>query len=141
MCDKAVSNDLFMIKYCLGRYKTQEICDKAVNDFLPALKLVPDWFVTSKMVKKLHNPLFTDDDILFFKRDSANVTFSSDETDVFSVDLNNINFDDVNFDEDDPETIIHFRILAWYNRFKQRKDIKEIEPIFTDKNKNKVGKR
>ena len=29
------------------------MCNKAVNDFLPALKFVPDWFVKSKMVKKL----------------------------------------------------------------------------------------
>ena len=29
------------------------MCDKAVNDFLPALKFVPDWFVTSKMIKTL----------------------------------------------------------------------------------------
>ena len=39
-CDKAVSEDPFMPKYCLDRYKTQEICDKVVDDFLPALKFV-----------------------------------------------------------------------------------------------------
>ena len=36
----------------------------------------------------------------------CDVTFSSDETSMLSVDLNNINFDDVNFDEDNPEIII-----------------------------------
>ena len=41
-----------------------------------------------------------------------------------SVDLNNINLDDVNFDEDNPETIIHVRLIAWSNRFKQRKAFK-----------------
>ena len=46
MCDKVVSEDSFMLKYCLSRYKTQEMCDKGVDDFLPALKFVPDWFVT-----------------------------------------------------------------------------------------------
>ena len=68
MYDKAVSKDPFMLKYCLNGYKTQEMCDKAVNNFLPALKFVSDWFVTSKMIKNLHNALFTDDDILFLTK-------------------------------------------------------------------------
>ena len=42
-----------------------------------------------------------------------------------SVDLNNVNFDDVNFDGDDPEIIIHVRPVAWCNRFKQRKAFKK----------------
>ena len=41
--------------------------------------------------------------------------------DILSVDLNNINLDDVNFDEDDRETIINVRLLAWRNKFKQDK--------------------
>ena len=82
ICNKAVSNDPFMIKYCLDRYKAQEMCDKAVDDFLPALKFVPNWFVISKMVKKLDHVLFANDDILFFDEDSGNVTFYSDEIDI-----------------------------------------------------------
>ena len=39
--------------------------------------------------------------------------------------INNINFNDHNFDEDDPETIIHVRLTAWRNIFKQRKTIKK----------------
>ena len=35
-----------------------------------------------------------------------------------SVDLTKINLDDDNFNEDDPETIIHVRLMAWNNRFK-----------------------
>ena len=31
---------------------------------------------------------------------------------IFSVDINKINLDDVNFDEDDPETIIDVRLMA-----------------------------
>ena len=42
-----------MLKYCLGRYKTQEMCNKVVGDFLPTLKFIPDWFVTNKMIKTL----------------------------------------------------------------------------------------
>ena len=52
MCDKIVSGDLFMLKYFLDRYKTQGMCDKAADAFLPPLKFVPDWYVTS-MIKKL----------------------------------------------------------------------------------------
>ena len=74
MYDKAISNDPFMLKYCLGRYKTQEMCHKAVDDFLPALKFVPVWFVTSKMIKKL-DALFANDVILFFDEDCGNVHF------------------------------------------------------------------
>ena len=42
MCDKIVSDDPFKLKYCHDKYKTQEMCNKAVDDFLPALKFVPD---------------------------------------------------------------------------------------------------
>ena len=51
MCHKAASNDPFVLEYSLNRYKTQKICDKAVDSFLPALKFVSAWFVTSKMIK------------------------------------------------------------------------------------------
>ena len=94
------------------------MCDKAVDHFLPALKFVSNWFVTGKLIKKLHTALFADDDILFFDEDSVSFTFSNDEIDVLSIDLNNIDFDDVNFDEDDPEIIIHVRLMAWYNKLK-----------------------
>ena len=68
-----------MITYYLDRYKTQEMGDKAFDDFLPALKFVPDWFVTCKIIKKLHNDLFEEDDTIFFDEDFSNVTFSSNE--------------------------------------------------------------
>ena len=87
MCDKAVSNDPFMVKYCVDRYKTQEMCNKAVNDFLPALKFIPDWFVTSKLSKSLDDALFSNDDILFFDEDSNSVTSFGGEIGILSVDL------------------------------------------------------
>ena len=40
MSKKTVSNDAFMLKYCVDRYKTQEMRDKAVEDFIPALNLL-----------------------------------------------------------------------------------------------------
>ena len=42
MCDKAFSGDSFILKYCLDRYKTQKICDKAVDNFLLTLPFVPE---------------------------------------------------------------------------------------------------
>ena len=45
MCDKVVSEEPFILKYCLVRYKTKEMCDKVVDASLPALKFVPDGFV------------------------------------------------------------------------------------------------
>ena len=36
------------------------MCDKAVYDCLVALKFVPDWFVTSKMIKILFTALYAD---------------------------------------------------------------------------------
>ena len=68
MCRKAVSDDPFVLKYCINRYETQEMCDKAVDGFLLALKFVIDWFVINKMIKKLHNALFADDDIIFLMK-------------------------------------------------------------------------
>ena len=72
---------------------------------------------------------------------------------VFSVDLDKINLDDdKNFDKDHPETTVHFRLLAWSNKFEKckalKKDIRKelmpqawhstrsekgTEPIFTEK--------
>ena len=107
-----------MLRYCLDRCKSQEMPDKAVDDFLPVLKFVSGWFVTSKMTKELRNALFNDDDILFFDEDSANVTLG-----ILSVHLNNINLDDVNFYDDGPETTIPVNLVACRNRLKQCKII------------------
>ena len=38
---------------------------------------------------------------------------------------NNINLDDSNHDEDDPETIIHIRLLAWHIEFEKSKTFKK----------------
>ena len=44
-----------MSKYFLNRYNSQEMCDKAVDAYLPALKFVLDWLVANKMIKRLDN--------------------------------------------------------------------------------------
>ena len=40
---------------------------------------------------------------------------------ILNVGLNNINLDDVSFDEDGPETLFHVRLMDYHNWFKQRK--------------------
>ena len=64
--------------------------------------------------------------MMIFDENSGNVTFSSDEMGILSVVYNNINLGDVNFDEDDPETIIHVRLMAWHNRLNNIKHFKKI---------------
>ena len=65
MCNEVVSKVHFILKYCLDVYKPQEMCEKAVDPYLLALKFVPDWFATSKVIRKLDNVLFSDNDIVF----------------------------------------------------------------------------
>ena len=51
------------------------MCDQAVNDSLAALKLITDWFVTSKIIKKLFTDLYADEDILYINEDSGDALF------------------------------------------------------------------
>ena len=51
--------------------------------------------------------------------------FFSDELSTLIVNPDNINLDDVNFDEDNPDTIIYVRLIAWRNRRKQRRASKK----------------
>ena len=51
------------------------MCDEAVDDSLTALKFIPDWFVTSKTIRKLYTALYADDGLLLFGDDSGDVTF------------------------------------------------------------------
>ena len=54
------------------------------------------------------------------------VTFFSDGMGPVTIDLDNIYFDDGNFDDDDhPETIVLIRLIAWCSRYKQRQTCKK----------------
>ena len=81
------------------------MCDEAVDDSLAILKLIPDWFVTSKMIKTRFAALYADENILYFNKDSGNVAFSCNEMGILNINLNKINLDK-NFDEDDPDSTI-----------------------------------
>ena len=54
--------------YFPDKYINQRICDEAVDDSLAALKLIPDWLVTSKLIKKLYTALYTYKNILFLMK-------------------------------------------------------------------------
>ena len=52
------------------------------------------------------------DNILYFNEDFGNAVFSCNQMGILNIDLNNINFDDINNEKDGPETIIIIRHLA-----------------------------
>ena len=97
-----------MLRYCLDKYKTQEISEKIVD--LLALKCVPDWCFTSKMIEKLYYAVFCNDDIVFSDIDIF--AFFSSDISLSSINFNNVNLDDDNLDDCDPETINHVRLMA-----------------------------
>ena len=89
----------------------KKICDKTVESHLVALNFVLDWFVTSKIIENLGNPVFFNDHIFLGKLASDIVTFFSNDIGVSSINLNNINHDDDNFDDCHPEAINHVSLL------------------------------
>ena len=93
------------------------MCNEADDDYLAALKLIPDWFVTKKMTQKLLNALYVD-------KDSGNVVFPCNETDILNIDMNNISLDN-NFDEDDALLLLSDLWLAVLN-LKNTKHLKNI---------------
>lgn len=60
---------------------------------------------------------------MFFHDVDSNIIFHSNDMGYNTID-NNI-LDDGNFDENDPESINHVRLMDWCNRFKQRKACKK----------------
>ena len=111
-----------MLKNCPDKYITPKMCSEDVNNFLPTLNFVPNWFITSKMIKKLFTDLYADENILYFDDNFRNVLFNCNQMGILNINLNNINLDN-NFDEDDPDTIIHVRFLAWHIKFEKHKPL------------------
>ena len=52
------------------------------------------------------------------------MSYSCNEMDILDINLNNINLDN-NFDEDDPDTIIHIRLFTWNIKFEKHKALKK----------------
>ena len=105
ICDKVVSLYPFFNSNCPNEYKTQIMCNETVDDPLVVLKLIPNWFVTTKMIKKLFYCFVRKWWFTLFFEDSGDVTFFCNEMGILSVNSNYINLVN-NFDEDDPDVII-----------------------------------
>ena len=58
---------------------------EVIDDCLAALKFLPDWFVTSKMIKHIFTALYVDDNIFCFNGDSGNAVFSCNGKWVFLI--------------------------------------------------------
>ena len=73
------------------------------------------------MLEKFDDALNANDDTLLFDEDFSKATSFANR-----VDLDKINLDDDNdFDVDNPETIIHVRLLAWGHKFEKRKALEK----------------
>ena len=93
MSHKVYFKEYFMLKYCLDIYKTQEICDKAVNALLP--KLVLAELSHLKCLKKLIlYSLIMNHGLHFYDVDYDIVTFFGDGMGLITKDINNINLGD-----------------------------------------------
>ena len=100
-------------------------CEKTIDSYLQALIFIHEWFVTSKMIEKLDNAVFSKDDKVFGDIDSFIVTFFSNDIGLNIINLRNNNLEDDNFDDCDPNNINHVRIMANYNRYKQHRACKK----------------
>ena len=94
--------------------------DIIVDACLLGLKFAPDSFVTSKMREILNKVAFCNDDIDLDYIYPDIVTFFCDYMGINTMSLNIINLDDNSFNEDDPDTIIHVKLIAWCYKYKQR---------------------
>ena len=118
-CVTIISENLSSVRYVPDEYKTQQIVDKAADDCLTSLKFLRDWFVTSIMIKnfllictvmKIYSTLMKILPMSYFLAMKCVLII---------IDLNDINLDDTSYKEDDPDTIILIRLLAWHNEFKK----------------------
>ena len=74
------------------------------------------------MLKDLHDAVSFNDDIVLVNSDSDNVSLFNDNIGLVNVDLNSGSLDDGNSDDDDDiETFINDRLLAWCTVHKQLK--------------------
>ena len=63
--------------------------------------------------------------VLYLDENSSNVVFNCNGKGILNIDLNNTNLEDTNYDKDDPNTIIHARLLACHIKFEKRKALKK----------------
>ena len=94
--------------------------------------LVPDWFVTSRVIKELFTALYADENVFYFNGDSDNDVLFLNEMGILNIVLKNTNLDN-NFDEDDPDILLLLPvfwvgILNLKNSTHLQKDKSKINP-------------
>ena len=78
------------------------------------------------MLETLDNALQANDEILTYNEDFDKVTFIACQRHILAADLDKICLaNDNSFDEDDPDTTIDVRRLAWRRKFKKCKVLKK----------------
>ena len=81
-----------------------------------ALKVVPDWFVTNKMVDILNKVVFSNNDIHFNYIDPDIITLFCDDIGINTININIINLDG---NDDNIETMINVKLVTWCSKYKQ----------------------
>ena len=86
------------------------MCDELVDECLAALKFIPDWFVTSKVLENLIM-LYT---LMMIYSSIMKILIKSYLLlHIVTVDLDKVNLDNNNnFEEDDSDTNIHVGLLT-----------------------------
>ena len=126
MCVRINSEDPFSKRYVPDQYKTQQICDEAVDYCLAALRFVPELFVKSKMLEKFDNASHGNNDIIVYNEYFDKITFTACQIHVYSADIATIKLDnDHNFYENSPDTIVHVRVSGWRSNLKNPKHLKK----------------
>ena len=65
MCERAIEEDSYNLKFLPDHFKTKKMCDNAVCRRPWSLEYVPDWFVTREWTLMWYED---DDEDKFFKR-------------------------------------------------------------------------
>ena len=60
-CERAVDNEPKTLEYVPNHFKIQDMCGKVVRDDSASLKFVSDWFVTREGVDMWHDDYYDDD--------------------------------------------------------------------------------
>ena len=77
-CEKlGFFKELFILKYCLDKFKYQQIYKETVDTCLLLTKVA--WFVTNKLLKDLENAAFFNEKMVFVNEGIDNVTIFSDD--------------------------------------------------------------
>ena len=97
------------------------MCDEAVVNSLAALKLVPDWFITSQILEKFSDSLLANDDALIFDEYFGKVTFYANQIGILGVDFDKLTLMVIIIYQNDPDTILNVRLLVWRNKLEKRK--------------------